>query len=121
MEIAKSDLLIQNLLSQIKTQKNLLQANIQNLATNASSNPYLVEIARENNKKSAEKNNQTKKQIKALKCLNDYLSDVKKTNLSTKHIIDEVDIDLKDINSKLTTLESELKEIHSINPVAKIN
>ena len=118
MEIAKSDLLIQNLLSQLKTQKKLLQTNIKNLATNVSSNPYLVDIARENNKKSEEKNNHTQQQIQALKCLNDYLRDIKKTNHSTKHIIDEVDIDLQDINSKLSTLESELEEIHTIHPNA---
>lgn len=114
MEIAKKDLLIRDIIYQINYQKDLLRSNIKRLAEESQTNPHVIRIVENNNHAVEKKNIHTQKQINALKCINNYLNEVKNKNISTKHIIDEVNIDIKGINKKLDELQKDIELIHNI-------
>lgn len=119
MDIAKRDFLILQIRSKIEEQKDILRDNIQKIAIESNVNPYLLRIAHNNNSKQKIKNDDIEKQIYALRCLNDYLHDIKSKNSQTKHILDEVNVDLKDINRKIITLQNNIGHLHTIPKVTE--
>ena len=110
MEVAKTDQKLLNIISQIKHQKKLLHENIKRVAQQSQSNQHMTAIAHDNNAMIERKNNLTEKQVNALQCLNDYLSDVKKTNVKSQTIIDEINHDIKDVNIKIKDLQENIQE-----------
>lgn len=114
MEVAKTDQKLLNIISQLQHQKKLLKENIKRVAEQSQTNSHMTAIAHDNNAMLERKNKLTERQVNALQCLNDYLSDVKKTNVNSQTIINEINHDLRDVHTKIKDLQENIQEKQSI-------
>ena len=110
MEVAKTDQKLLNVISQLQHQKKLLNENIKRVAEQSQYNSHMVAIADDNNHMLERKNKLTERQVNALQCLNNYLSDIKKTNVNSQTIIDEINHDIRDVNTKIKQLHENIQK-----------
>ena len=108
MEVAKIDQIILNIMSQLKYQKKQMQENIERIIEQSQKNSHMGDLLCENNTKIEKETKLTEKKISALQYLNDYLLEIKKKNMQSQNIIDNINYDIKDVNRKIKELKENI-------------